>query len=204
MFTGIVETTGTLAAVHPTDAGARLVVEPAWDHRAEPGESISISGCCLTVADLPGPGQLAFDAVHHTLRVTTLGSLEPGDRVNLEHSLRADSLMGGHVVQGHIDGVGEMIGVERDEEWRLRVRCPDQLMPFMIPKGSVAIDGVSLTLAAVDPKASWVEVVLIPTTLEITNLNEAEVGRRCNLETDALARTIVHYLQNWGKEAPGG
>ena len=200
MFTGIVETTGTLSAVEPTEAGARLVVEPAWDHHATPGESISVSGCCLTVADLPAPGRLAFDAVHHTLRVTTLGSFAPGDRVNLEHSLRADSLMGGHVVQGHIDGIGEMIGVERGGEWRLRVRCPSELMPFMIPKGSVAIDGVSLTLAGVDPKASWIEVVLIPTTLELTNLREAEVGRTCNLETDPIARTVVHYLQNWGGE----
>lgn len=197
MFTGLVQAVGTIAERGPAGPAERFVIDAgAWGYRPAPGESISVSGCCLTVAAAAG-ARWAFDAVPETLRVTALGGLRPGARVNLEHAARADTLLGGHVVQGHVDGVGTIERVETAPEWRLRVRPPAALMEFMVPKGSVCIEGVSLTLAKVDPSAGWFEVALIPTTLEKTTLADLTPGSRVNVETDIFARTVVHWLKNY-------
>jgi riboflavin synthase len=201
MFTGLVQAIGAVASIDPGPAGGlRLVVDPgAWPHRPLVGESIAVSGCCLTVAEDPAgtQGRLAFDAVPETLAKTTLGALRPGSRVNLERSLRADDLMGGHTVQGHVEGVGEVLAVQPRPDYRLRIRPPADLMPCIIPKGSIAIDGVSLTIAAADPHEGTFEVALIPTTLELTTLGDLRPGARVNLETDIQARTLLHLLRNY-------
>lgn len=198
MFTGLVQTVAMVADVQPAGSGSRLTVDcSGWSHEPVPGESIAVAGCCLTVAHKPAPGRLAFDVVAETLRCTTLGSLEIGSRVNLEHAARADSLLGGHIVQGHIDGVGEVVEVLRtDAERRLTIRPPADLAPLIPPKGSIAIDGVSLTIAAFNdsPEQPSFEIALIPTTLDQTTLGDSAAGDRCNIETDILARTVAHWL----------
>ncbi len=198
MFSGIVQARGRVVESRPTATGTRLVIEPdGWNHRPEPGESVCVSGVCLTLAAERGAdGRLAFDVVPETLAKTTLGSLRPGSQVNLERSLRAMDLMSGHLVQGHVDGVGTVESVSGGTERRVRVAPPAALMECMVPKGSVAIDGVSLTLASVDPRAGAIEVALIPTTLELTTLGDLKAGGRVNIEADVVAKTIVHWLRN--------
>ncbi len=210
MFTGLVQAVGTVRRLEPSPAGVRLEVEPVgppggWGYVPGLGESISVSGCCLTVAGVGG-GAWAFDVVRETLSKTTLGGLAAGSLVNLEHSVTPTTLLGGHLVQGHVDGVGVVERVDRGADWRFRVRPPAGLMEYMTPKGSVAVEGVSLTLAAVDAAAGWFEVALIPTTLEVTTLGGLREGDRVNLEADAMAKTVVHWLKNFGSpsaRAPG-
>lgn len=203
MFTGIIRARGRLQSVDPSPAGKRLRVDPGgWDHRPGPGDSICVSGCCLTLAEPVGAdGVLAFDAIPETLAKTTLGGLAAGDEVNLEASMTASTPMDGHVVQGHVEGVGEVTGLTTEGEWRIRITPPADLMPCMVPKGSVTVDGVSLTIAAVDAgtpgREGWFEVALIPTTLELTTLGSLGVGSSVNLETDVLARTVVHVMRHY-------
>jgi riboflavin synthase len=168
----------------------------AWEHRPSPGDSISVSGCCLTVARIDPRGLLGFDAVPETLSLTTLGGYQPGRRVNLEHAVTAQTLMGGHIVQGHVDGVGVVRAAARAPEWRIRIAPPAELMEFLSPKGSVTVDGVSLTIAAL--ARTEFEVALIPTTLEKTTLGDLNEGSTCNLEMDIVAKTIVHHMKNFG------
>ncbi len=196
MFTGLVQAMGRVRGVTRSDSGVRLRIDPEqWDRRWRPGDSISISGCCLTAT---GDGEsLAFDVIAETLSKTTLGALAEGSRVNLESSLMASDLMGGHIVQGHVDGVGVVESVRTGADWRVAVRPPAALMEYMVPKGSVCLDGVSLTLAAVDPKAGTIEVALIPETLQRTTLASLKPGDRCNIEADVLAKTIVHWMKNY-------
>ena len=200
MFTGLIEQLGRVARLEPVPAGLRLAVDPAgWNHRPAPGESIALNGCCLTVAAPPeGAARLLlFDAVPETLGKTTLGRLREGSRVNLEHAATPATLLGGHIVQGHVDGVGVFEKFERGAEVRVRVRPPADLMPFITPKGSVAIDGISLTIAAVSPADGWFEVALIPTTLAKTTLGEARQEDACNIECDALVKAAVHWLRHY-------
>ncbi len=189
MFTGIIQHQGTVAELTQTLAGLRLLLDaPDWGRRADHGESISVNGCCLTVASQDG--SLAFDVIPQTLANTTLGNLRPGDRVNLEACLTPASLLGGHLVQGHVDGVGEITAVENAAaEWRVRIALPEALRRFVVPRGSIAVDGVSLTIAECGP--DWLDVALIPTTLSLTTLGQARPGRRVNLEADLIAKTVV-------------
>lgn len=204
MFTGLVQAIGTVERSERTPAGVRLSVSPqgpggGWGYTPSLGESMSVSGCCLTVAGTdPITGAWLFDVVRETLAKTTLGGLGSGKRVNLEHSVTPATLLGGHLVQGHVDGVGVVEQVNRGGDWRVRVRPPAGLMEYMTPKGSVAMDGVSLTLAEVDVASGWFEVALIPTTLEATTLGGLEEGGRCNLEADAVVKTVVHWLKHYG------
>lgn len=196
MFTGLVQAMGTISGIAPQGPGCTVRIDfGAWPHRPQPGDSISVDGCCLTVVEFDG-GIASFNAVRETLDRTTLGSRAVGDRVNLEHALRADALMGGHVVQGHVDGVGEVAAVRTDggDAW-IDVRPPAALMEFMVPKGSIAIDGVSLTLAAVGRET--VGVALVPSTLAATTLGAMRPGRRVNIEADVLAKTVVHWMRNF-------
>lgn len=209
MFTGLVQTVGRITRLDQTDRGVIIEIDPgSWAHGAGDGGSIAVNGCCLTLTEDPASagGRLRFFAIPETLAKTNLGDLEIGSGVNLEGSLTAQTLMGGHFVQGHVDGVGEVIRVDRPEtaegEWRVRVCPPAHLMKFMAPKGSVCLDGVSLTIAALDPggttgEGGWVEVALIPVTLERTIMADYETGDPVNIEADILAKTVVHYLENY-------
>lgn len=196
VFTGIIERVGRIRTFARSGAGARLVVEAGpWRYRANKGDSVAVSGVCLTAVQNAGRANtLIFDAVPETLARTTLGELAPGDNVNLEHAATAGTLLGGHMVQAHVDGVAEVVKVETRGEWRVRLRPPAGLMRYMIHKGSVCLDGVSLTLAAVG--ASWIEVALIPVTLEKTTLGEWRAGRRVNIEADIISKTIVTHLEH--------
>jgi riboflavin synthase alpha subunit len=200
MFTGIVDAKGTVAALTHNAFGARLVVDAqAFGYHPPPGDSIAINGVCLTHAPNAAdpPRSLAFDVIRETLDRTNLGTLAAGDPVNLEASVRADTPLAGHFVQGHIDGCGTVVEVrDRADEWRTTSEAPAELMPCIVPKGSIAIDGVSLTIADADALARRFAVALIPTTLDRTTLIDRKAGDRVNLETDIIARTVVNYLQH--------
>lgn len=209
VFTGLVQAVGKVTQVESVAAGVRFRVDPAgWSHEPADGDSISVNGVCLTVARRPAEigGGLEFVAVPETLARTTLGGLRAGSRVNLEHALRADSLLGGHVVQGHVDGVGVVERIQRDDGWRIRVRVMEHGDPAraetwqqsIVPKGSVAVEGVSLTVAAAGGREGWLEVALIPTTLERTTLGGLREGDRVNIESDIQAKTAVYWLREWG------
>jgi riboflavin synthase len=198
MFTGIVEVLGQVGRVDPgARGGRRLAVsvpdEPGW--QLPLGESVAVSGVCLTVVDAV-PGRLGFDLVEETLRVTTLGGLVAGDPVNLERPLRFDGRLGGHLVLGHVDGVGEVtaVGPEGDGA-RLEVAVPVQLRPLLISKGSVTIDGVSLTVAALGEDT--VGVALIPHTLAVTTLGRRRRGDRVNLEMDVIGKYVRAFVEQW-------
>jgi riboflavin synthase len=199
MFTGLIEHTGLIHAIEPTAAGMRLILDPAgWDHSPEIGDSIAINGCCLTVAAIDGADHAphwSFDAIPETLSKTTLGGFEPGRRVHLEHAARADTLLGGHIVQGHVDGLGEVISVQTGQDWRLRVRAPAQVIDATVPKGSIAIDGVSLTIADMSTAERWLEVALIPVTLAKTALEGLNAGDEVNLEADVMTKAVVEHLR---------
>lgn len=166
-----------------------------WSHRPGPGDSIAVSGCCLTVR--PGEessGVIAFDVIQETLRRTTLGCLQAGDAVNLEHAVTPQSLMGGHIVQGHVDGVGEIASIDTTaDEHRIRLTIPSDLHPYIVPRGSIAVDGVSLTVAAVTEGGC--EIALIPTTLQLTTLGALSVGDVVNIETDYIAKLVVQSMR---------
>jgi riboflavin synthase len=192
MFTGIVENTARLAAIEGSETLKHLTIAYDWND-VKHGDSIAINGVCLTVANVQ-PGRFRFDVIKETLDKTNLGDLRVGDEVNVERALRAGDRMDGHFVQGHVDGTGRLVSKTADEkEWRLAIEAPDELVKYNIPKGSISLDGVSLTLALV--KGKIFEVALIPTTLEKTTLGKKQIGWRFNLEADILSKTIVHYLE---------
>jgi len=197
MFTGIVQAIGRVSGLHAQAPGLRIEIDPqSWGFLPGEGDSISVDGCCLTVVGVE-PKSWKFDAVPETLGKTTLGSWKVGKKVNLEHAATAATFLGGHVVQGHVDGVGTVLEVRQGADWRIRIRPGDGLMQYMVPKGSIALAGVSLTLAEVSPKEGWVEVALIPATLEKTNLAELATGDGVNVEADSMAKTMIHWLKNY-------
>ncbi|MBX5473562.1 MAG: riboflavin synthase [Thermoleophilia bacterium] len=193
MFTGIVRERGAVVAVHGGEDGIRLEVEaPACAAGAAVGDSIALDGVCLTVVERDG-GRLAFEAVPETLRRTALGRLEAGDEVNVEPALRAGDPLGGHVVQGHVDGVGRVRTVEPEGEGRrVWVDAPDAVLRYCVEKGSIALAGVSLTVAAVD--ADGFAVALVPHTLAATTLGALAPGDEVNLEVDVLAKYVERLL----------
>ncbi|HVZ95173.1 MAG TPA: riboflavin synthase [Phycisphaerales bacterium] len=197
MFTGLVQAMGRVTGVESTGVGTRLTIDPGdWPHRPALGDSISVDGCCLTVAWLDNDRSraIAFDVVPETLRKTTFDAVAVGAMVNLEPSCTAATLLGGHIVQGHVEGVAEVVAARREpDEWRVRLRPPADLMECIAPKGSIAVAGVSLTIADTGP--DWFEVALIPTTLRLTNLAKLDTGSRCNIETDIIARSVVNWLR---------
>jgi riboflavin synthase len=192
MFTGIVEKTVRVLAVADGPRFRRLTLEADWDDVVD-GESIAINGCCLTVAEVE-LDRLAFDVIAETLDKTNLGLLKPGDDVNVERSLRVGDRLSGHFVQGHVDGVARLVDIKSSsEERRLSLSPPAELMKFLAPKGSVTLDGVSLTTAALHRDAF--EVALIPTTLSLTTLGQKQIGWPFNFEADVLSKTIVSFLE---------
>jgi riboflavin synthase len=192
MFTGIVEKTVRVIGVADGPMFRRLtLVAPGADLRN--GESIAVNGVCLTVAELPA-GEVGFDVIAETLARTNLGLLQAGDNVHIERSLNAGDRIDGHFVQGHVDGVAPLVTqVSNENEFRLRLKAPSNLAKYLTPKGSVALDGVSLTIAAVE--GDLFEVALIPTTLQLTALAQRPVGWPFNLEADILSKTIISWLE---------
>jgi riboflavin synthase len=198
MFTGIVEALGRVEAVEAgAGGGRRLRVsvpdEPGW--RPGLGESVAVSGVCLTAVDA-APGRLAFDLAEETLRVTTLGGLAVGDPVNLERPLRLDGRLGGHLVLGHVDGVGRVSAVHPEGDGaRMDVEVPARLRPLLIPKGSVTVDGVSLTVAGLHEDVF--AVALIPHTLQVTTLGRRRPGDPVNLEMDVIGKYVRGFVEQW-------
>jgi riboflavin synthase len=192
VFTGIVEHRGLVLSVERSNGGMRLVVDTGPLSAIPLGGSISVNGVCLTAVDAPF-GQVVLDLVAETLDRSTLGGLQPGDPVNLERPMPADGRFDGHIVQGHVDGVGEILVIEEEGEGkRMRIRVPADLSRYLVEKGSVTIDGVSLTVAAVDGKE--IEVALIPHSLEVTTLGLRTMGEKVNLEVDVLAKYVEKLL----------
>ena len=212
MFTGIVEELGQVVALEHSAAlearSARLSVRgPAVVEGTRTGDSISVNGCCLTVTEL-SDGVFVADVMDETLQRTGLGALAPGSRVNLERALRPGDRMGGHIVQGHVDATGTLLARHHEERWDvLEISVPDELMGYVAVKGSIAIDGISLTVVDVVDSAGSegiggrVTVSLIPETLRRTTLGLAQVGEAVNLEVDVMAKYIARYLSRY---APSG
>jgi len=198
MFTGIVETIGTIVKAEAGADGRRLIVDAAgaagagW--RLDAGDSVAIAGVCQTVVEHDA-SRFAVDAIGTTLSRTTLGSLAAGDEVNLERALAFGDRLGGHLVQGHVDAVGLVRAVERvADHVLLDVQVPDEVAEVTVPHGSIAIDGVSLTVNAI-PAPDLVQVALIPYTWEHTTLKRLRPGARVNLESDMIGKFVVHHLR---------
>jgi len=195
MFTGLVEDTGVVIALQEAGHAWKLTLEtPSVHERLAIGDSLACDGCCLTVTAKDGP-RLQFDLLEETLRLTAFHQRKPGDRINLERSLAVGERLGGHFVSGHIDVLGTVGAfAERGKNHYLHIRTPSNFLKYLAYKGSVAIDGISLTVAEVDKQgfAVW----LIPHTLEVTNLHQRKVGDGVNLEFDLLAKYVERLLQD--------
>lgn len=194
MFTGIIEELGQITAWERGVDAARITVRaPLAVSDAGHGDSISVSGVCLTVVE-QGPDWFTADVMAQTLAMSTLGDLAEGQPVNVERPLQAGDRLGGHIVQGHVDGTSELLSVTPGSAWRvLRFSLSRELAPLVANKGSIAVDGVSLTVSGVGD--DWFEVSLIPETLEVTTLGTKQPGDRVNIETDILARHVERMLQ---------
>jgi riboflavin synthase len=194
MFTGIIEERGEVLAFERTGDAARITVRaPLAASDARHGDSISVSGVCLTVVDL-GPDRFTADVMGVTIAMSTLGERSPGDRVNLERAAQVGDRLGGHIVQGHIDGTSTVLSVTPQDGWTVvRFTLDPEHAPLVARKGSIAVDGVSLTVSAVD--RDWFEVSLIPETLSATTLGALSPGDRVNIETDILARHVLRLAE---------
>ena len=196
MFTGIVEELGEVVAKEDLGDAARFTLRgPTVTSDARHGDSIAVNGVCLTVVDvLPGGGFTA-DVMAETLRRSSLAALSVGSQVNLERAAAVNSRLGGHIVQGHVDGTGEVISRAPSEHWEVvRISLPAALSRYVVEKGSITVDGVSLTVSGIDQ--DWFEVSLIPTTLGLTTLGRAAVGTPVNLEVDVIAKYVERLLNH--------
>ena len=194
MFTGIVEEVGKVIALEPRATGARLRVRCSTVlEDARQGSSIAVNGVCLTALDIT-PDSFAADLAPETLARTNLGDLHPDSQVNLERPLAANGRLSGHIVQGHVDGTGELISFEPlgDDNWWLKLRIPAELDRFLVFKGSIALDGVSLTIATLE--ANTLGVTIIPHTVEMTCLGQYKPGARVNIECDILAKHVEKLM----------
>jgi riboflavin synthase len=205
MFTGIVEELGRVAAVEERPAGRRFWIEaPLVAADAAVGDSIACCGCCLTVVKREG-SRFAVEAVPETLACTTLGAWREGDGVNLERSLRLEQRLGGHLVQGHVDATGTIISRSPADHWdQVRISLPAAISRYVVHKGSIAVDGISLTVSALGPPgagpdgATWFEVSLIPETLKRTTMGTRQPGEVVNLEVDVIAKYVERLLSREG------
>ena len=194
MFTGIVETVGIISHIHlASDCVYFSIHTPALAHDFVIGESISVNGACLTVTDC-SEEYFKATVVPETLRLTNLGSLQPGDQVNIERSLLASSRMGGHYVQGHVDSLGEVLDIQADGDiaWLMKVGISAQLTKYIVKKGYIALDGMSLTI--IDVGDSWFTVTLIPHTQQVTIANQYRQGKKINIEVDILSKYVEKLL----------
>lgn len=198
MFTGLIQNVGRIHSVERDADGARLHIETPLRDEIAPGDSVAVNGVCLT-ANGRAPGGFETEVMNQTLSVTTLGGLEVEARVNLELAMRASDRLGGHIVQGHADGVGEVLAVDGDGfARRLRVGLAPELLRYVVAKGSIALDGVSLTVA--DLGDSWASVSLIPETLERTNLGAAAPGDELNVECDVVAKYVERLMAPFARK----
>lgn len=198
MFTGIVEELGEVTGRDALADAARLIIRgPTVTSDAGHGDSIAVNGVCLTVVDVLPDGQFSADVMAETLNRSNLGELRPGSRVNLERAAALNSRLGGHIVQGHVDGTGEIVARTPSEHWEVvRVEMPASVARYVVEKGSITVDGISLTVSALgaEPR-DWFEVSLIPTTRELTTLGSAPVGTQVNLEVDVIAKYVERLLR---------
>ena len=193
MFTGLIEALGTIADVKETGVGLRLRIATSLASQLAPGESVAVNGVCLTVT-VAEAGDMFADIGPETARVTTLGSLRRGQTVNLERAMRADSRFGGHFVQGHVDGTGVVEDLRQEEEARwITISFPPALAPYFVRKGSVAVDGVSLTVAGLGDDR--IDVMIVPFTWDHTSLPSLRVGSRVNLECDMVGKYVARAVE---------
>jgi len=193
MFTGLVEAVGQIVERQAQSGGARVRIGTPLATELTPGDSVAVNGVCLTVIATDGK-EIQADLGPETLRVTTLGSLEQGALVNLERPLRADSRFGGHFVQGHVDGVGLVENLRQDADFHwLTVAFPAALAPYFVPKGSIAVDGISLTIAALGQ--GRLDIMVLPYTLEHTNIKAMKISDRVNLECDMIGKYVVRAAE---------
>ena len=197
MFTGIVEELGEITGRDLLSDAARLTMRgPVVTGDAGHGDSIAVNGVCLTVVDLLPDGHFTADVMAETLNRSNLGGLQVGSRVNLERAAAVNSRLGGHIVQGHVDGTGEVVAREPSEHWEVvRIEVPGAVARYVVEKGSITVDGISLTVSGLgaEPR-DWFEVSLIPTTRELTTLGRAPVGTRVNLEVDVIAKYVERLM----------
>ncbi|MBU8812156.1 riboflavin synthase [Mycolicibacterium goodii] len=199
MFTGIVEELGVLVDKAELDDSARLTIRgPVVTADAGHGDSIAVNGVCLTVVDVLPDGAFTADVMGETLNRSSLAGVAVGDRVNLERAAAVNSRLGGHIVQGHVDGTGTVISRTPHEHWEVvRVALPQALSRYVVEKGSITVDGVSLTVSAIGD--DWFEISLIPTTRELTTLGTAAVGTAVNLEVDIIAKYVERLMTGSGR-----
>ncbi|GAB2695738.1 riboflavin synthase [Nocardia thraciensis] len=200
MFTGIVEELGEIVAVEQLADAARLTIRGKLvTSDAGHGDSIAVNGVCLTVVEIVDGDSFTTDVMGETLHRSSLGGLGVGSLVNLERAAAVNSRLGGHIVQGHVDGTGSIVSRDPQENWEVvRVSLPDELARYVVQKGSITIDGISLTVSGLDRDAEigdWLEVSLIPTTRELTTLGTAPVGTTVNLEVDIIAKYVERLRQ---------
>ncbi|EUA12112.1 riboflavin synthase, alpha subunit [Mycobacterium kansasii 732] len=198
MFTGIVEELGEVTARETLADAARLTIRgPVVTSDAGHGDSIAVNGVCLTVVEVLPDGRFTADVMAETLNRSSLGNLREGSRVNLERAAALNSRLGGHIVQGHVDGTGEIVARTPSQHWEVvRIEVPATLARYIVEKGSITVDGISLTVSGLGAQPrDWFEVSLIPTTRELTTLGSAPVGTRVNLEVDVLAKYVERLLQ---------
>lgn len=200
MFTGLIEETGVVRSLTRVKSGRLVVASERVAARVSVGDSVSVSGVCLTVTSASG-GEMSFDVAPETFSRSTLGDLRPGDRVNLESSLTAGSPIGGHFVQGHVDAVGRIASITpEDGSWVIRFEAPSEIMRYVVEKGSVAVDGISLTAASRDDLGFTVSV--IPHTLSTTTLHLKRPGDRVNLEADIIAKYVERFTARFRGSGP--
>jgi riboflavin synthase len=201
MFTGLIQDVGEVQSVDADADGVRLRIATSLSPEIALGDSVAVNGICLTATEADDAG-FETEAMNQTLAVTALGGVEAGDRVNLELAMKASDRLGGHIVQGHVDGVGEVTSVLDDGfAKRLRVTLDGDLLRYAIDKGSIALDGVSLTVAGLG--GDWLEVSLIPETLERTNLGAAQAGRKINVECDVIAKHVERLVAPLARKEQG-
>lgn len=196
MFTGLVERVGTIEGITPRGNGCLLRISAeSWDESLVDGESIAVNGACLTVSRICSANEFEADILRETLARTSLESKKPGSKVNIERAMRLNARLGGHMVSGHVDGLGKLGQVRRTgSDYVLRVTCPEELMAEVITKGSVALDGISLTVSAVGP--NWFEVHIIPHTWQETALSDIREGAPVNIETDLIAKYVRKFTSS--------
>jgi riboflavin synthase len=198
MFTGLIEDVGRVDSLERDGEGARLWIASSLADELAVGDSIAVNGCCLTATAVDG-NRFETEAMNQTLEVTALGDIGTGSRVNLELAMKVGDRLGGHIVQGHVDGVGNVESTEDDGfARRVRITLPTQLLQFVVDKGSITLNGVSLTVAELGE--TWAEVSLIPETLERTNLGEVQVGSRLNVECDVVAKYVERLMSPFARK----
>jgi riboflavin synthase len=201
VFTGLIEDLGTVESIDHGGDGAHIRISTQLGPQIGQGDSVAVNGCCLTATAVDGSG-FETEAMNQTLEVTALSTVDQGSRVNLELAMKAGDRLGGHIVQGHVDGVGTVVSADDDGfARRIRVELPSELLRYVVDKGSITLSGVSLTIAELGE--SWVEVSLIPETLERTNLTDAEPGTELNVECDVVAKYVERLVAPFArKEQP--